>query len=93
MCPRMSWFSGCLRNEFETLYTKYEQEGRGRSINAQRRNRVLQSQIEMKPYLYIKMRNEKSNQKNLGTIKSSNLCCEIVEYSSPEEAQFVIFLQ
>ena len=86
-CPGLADVYG---DEFETLYTKYEQEGRGRrSINAQTLwNRVLQSQIETgTPYLLYKDAcNEKSNQKNLGTIKSSNLCCEIVEYSSPEEA-------
>ena len=86
-CPGLSDVYG---DEFEELYTKYEEDGRGRrSISAQTLwSRVLQSQIETgTPYLLYKDAcNQKSNQKNLGTIKSSNLCCEIVEYSSPEEA-------
>ena len=76
-------------DEFETLYTKYEQEGRGRkSVSAQKLwFKVLDSQMETgTPYLLYKdPANQKSNQKNLGTIKSSNLCTEIMEYSSPEE--------
>jgi ribonucleoside-diphosphate reductase alpha chain len=74
---------------FVDLYTKYEQEGRSRSvIKAQDLwFAILESQIETgTPYiLYKDACNEKSNQKNLGTIKSSNLCTEILEYTSPDE--------
>lgn len=76
-------------DEFRALYEKYEQEGRGRKqVDAQKLwFKVLDSQIETgTPYLLYKdAANHKSNQKNLGTIKSSNLCTEIIEYSSPEE--------
>lgn len=75
--------------EFEELYLKYEKEGRGRkSIEARDLwNTILQSQIETgNPYmLYKDACNSKSNQQNLGTIKSSNLCTEIVEYTAPDE--------
>lgn len=75
--------------EFEDLYIKYEQEGRGRrSIKARDLwSAILDAQIETgTPYiLYKDAANEKSNQKNLGTIKSSNLCTEIMEYTSAEE--------
>lgn len=75
--------------EFKALYEKYEQEGRGRStIKAQKLwYAILEAQTETgTPFmLYKDACNEKTNQKNLGMIKSSNLCCEIVEYSSPEE--------
>ncbi len=74
---------------FEELYTRYEREGRARkTISAQKLwFKVLESQIETgTPYLLYKdAANAKSNQQNLGTIKSSNLCTEIIEYSSPEE--------
>ena len=76
-------------DEFRVLYEKYEKEGRGRKqVDAQKLwFKVLDSQIETgTPYLLYKdAANQKSNQKNLGTIKSSNLCVEIIEYSSPEE--------
>jgi len=76
-------------DEFDALYTRYEKEGRGRkSVSAQKLwFKVLDSQMETgTPYLLYKdPANKKSNQKNLGTIKSSNLCTEIMEYSSPEE--------
>ena len=76
-------------DEFKALYEKYEQEGRGRKqIDAQKLwFKVLDSQIETgTPYLLYKdAANKKSNQKNLGTIKSSNLCTEIIEYSSEDE--------
>ena len=76
-------------DEFKELYEKYEKEGRGRKqIDAQKLwFKVLDSQIETgTPYLLYKdAANKKSNQKNLGTIKSSNLCCEIIEYSAPDE--------
>lgn len=75
--------------KFNELYDKYVKEGRFmRKIKAQKLwNAILVSQTETgNPFLLYKDPcNEKSNQKNLGTIKSSNLCCEIVEYSSPEE--------
>ncbi|KAJ7359276.1 ribonucleotide reductase alpha subunit [Mycena albidolilacea] len=75
--------------EFEALYEKYEKEGRARkTLPAQKLwYAILEAQIETgTPYmLYKDAANAKSNQKNLGTIKSSNLCTEIVEYSSPEE--------
>ena len=75
--------------EFEKLYVQYEREGRARrTVKAQKLwSAVIESQIETgTPYmLYKDACNEKSNQKNLGTIKCSNLCTEIVEYSSPDE--------
>ena len=90
MCPdECPGLSDCYGTEFKELYEKYEQEGRGKkTIPAQELwSQILESQIETgTPYLLFKDAcNVKSNQKNLGTIKSSNLCCEIVEYSSPEE--------
>jgi len=76
-------------DEFDTLYTKYEKEGRARkTVSAQKLwFKILDSQMETgTPYLLYKdPANKKSNQKNLGTIKSSNLCTEIIEFSSPEE--------
>jgi len=75
--------------EFVSLYEGYEAEGRGRKQIEARVlwNRILDSQIETgTPYLLYKdAANSKSNQQNLGTIKSSNLCTEIIEYSSSEE--------
>ncbi|MHA4810627.1 ribonucleoside-diphosphate reductase subunit alpha [Flavitalea flava] len=75
--------------EFEKLYTKYEAEGRARkTIKAQDLwFAILDSQIETgTPYLLYKdAANRKSNQQNLGTIKSSNLCTEIIEYTSADE--------
>ena len=75
--------------EFEALYHKYEAEGRARkTVKAQEIwFAILESQIETgTPYiLYKDACNKKSNQKNLGTIKSSNLCTEILEYTSPDE--------
>lgn len=75
--------------QFEALYTKYENEGKARtSVKAQDLwFKILDSQIETgTPYiLYKDAANEKSNQKNLGTIKSSNLCTEIIEYTAPDE--------
>ena len=75
--------------EFEALYTKYETEGKGRKTIKARDlwNTILESQIETgTPYmLYKDSCNEKSNQKNLGTIRSSNLCTEIMEYTSKDE--------
>ncbi|MCO4291967.1 ribonucleoside-diphosphate reductase subunit alpha [Solitalea sp. MAHUQ-68] len=75
--------------EFEALYTKYEQEGRARkTIKAQELwFAIMDSQVETgTPYmLYKDAANKKSNQQNLGTIKSSNLCTEIIEYTSDDE--------
>lgn len=75
--------------EFEALYHQYEQEGRARkTVKAQELwFAILESQIETgTPYiLYKDAANKKSNQKNLGTIRSSNLCTEIMEYTSPDE--------
>jgi len=75
--------------DFERLYEKYEKEGKFRKqIKAQDLwFEILESQIETgTPYiLYKDAANRKSNQKNLGTIKSSNLCTEIVEFTSPDE--------
>ncbi|MEC3905921.1 ribonucleoside-diphosphate reductase subunit alpha [Tamlana sp. 2201CG12-4] len=75
--------------EFEALYTKYEAEGKGRKTIKARElwEKILESQIETgTPYmLYKDAANRKSNQQNLGTIRSSNLCTEILEYTSPDE--------
>ena len=75
--------------EFEKLYEKYEKEGKARkTVKAQDLwFEILEAQIETgNPYiLYKDAANKKSNQKNLGTIKSSNLCTEIIEYTSPDE--------
>ena len=85
-CPGLADVHG---KNFEKLYKKYESEGKGRkSIKAQELwFKILESQIETgTPYmLYKDAANEKSNQKNLGTIKSSNLCTEIIEYTAPDE--------
>lgn len=75
--------------EFERLYEKYEKEGRARrTVKAQELwFEILEAQMETgTPYMMYKdAANKKSNQKNLGTIKSSNLCTEIIEYTSPDE--------
>jgi ribonucleoside-diphosphate reductase alpha chain len=75
--------------EFEKLYLRYEAEGKGRKTVRARElwEKILESQIETgTPYmLYKDAANRKSNQKNLGTIRSSNLCTEILEYTSPDE--------
>jgi ribonucleoside-diphosphate reductase alpha chain len=85
-CPGLS---DCWGEEFETLYHTYEEEGKAkRTIKAQELwFAILQSQTETgTPYmLYKDAANRKSNQQNLGTIKSSNLCTEIMEYTSPDE--------
>ncbi|HEY4061420.1 MAG TPA: ribonucleoside-diphosphate reductase subunit alpha [Puia sp.] len=79
----------CWGAEFEALYAKYEAEGRQRrTVKAQDLwFAILDAQIETgTPYLLYKdAANRKSNQQNLGTIKSSNLCTEIIEYTSPDE--------
>ena len=76
-------------DNFEKLYEQYEREGRARkTIKAQELwFAILEAQIETgTPYLLYKdAANSKSNQQNLGTIKSSNLCTEIIEYTSPDE--------
>ncbi|RJV00713.1 MAG: ribonucleoside-diphosphate reductase subunit alpha [Candidatus Poseidoniales archaeon] len=76
-------------DEFRALYAKYESEGRARRTIKARElwDAITQSQIETgTPYmLYKDACNEKSNQKNLGTIRSSNLCTEIIEYTAPDE--------
>ncbi len=75
--------------EFETMYTGYEAAGKGRKTIRARElwEKILESQIETgTPYmLYKDAANRKSNQKNLGTIRSSNLCTEIMEYTSKDE--------
>ena len=85
-CPGLADTYG---EEFEKLYEKYEKEGKGRqTIKAQDLwFEILESQIETgTPYMLFKdAANKKSNQKNLGTIKSSNLCTEIIEYTAPDE--------
>ena len=74
---------------FRSLYTRYEAEGRGRkTVKAQKLwFQILDAQMETgTPYLVYKdAANMKSNQQNLGTIKSSNLCSEIIEFSNPQE--------
>ncbi|WP_207429661.1 ribonucleoside-diphosphate reductase subunit alpha [Pedobacter sp. SYSU D00535] len=79
----------CWGEEFEALYTQYEAEGRARrTVKAQDLwFAVLDAQVETgTPYLLYKdAANRKSNQQNLGTIKSSNLCTEIIEYTSADE--------
>ena len=90
MCPNEC--TGLFSNhgeEFEKRYLKYEAEGKGRKTVKARElwEKILESQIETgTPYmLYKDAANRKSNQKNLGTIRSSNLCTEIMEYTSPDE--------
>jgi len=90
MCPNeCPGLFNCHSEEFEALYTKYESEGKGRKTIRARElwEKILESQIETgTPYmLYKDAANRKSNQKNLGTIRSSNLCTEIMEYTSPDE--------
>jgi len=90
MCPHeCPGLSDSHSAAFEALYLKYEAEGKGRkTIKAQDLwFKILESQIETgTPYmLYKDAANAKSNQQNLGTIKSSNLCTEIIEYTAPDE--------
>lgn len=89
-CPNEApGLSECWGKAFEKLYAQYERENRQRkTIKAQELwFKILDAQIETgTPYLLYKdAANSKSNQQNLGTIKSSNLCTEILEYTSPEE--------
>ena len=85
-CPGLADAYG---DDFEKLYEKYEKEGKGRqTVKAQDLwFEILEAQIETgTPYMLFKdAANKKSNQKNLGTIKSSNLCTEIIEYTAPDE--------
>lgn len=90
MCPdQCKGLSDVYGEEFDALYEKYESEGKFIKQMAARDlwMKILEVQIETgTPYmLYKDSINKKSNQSNLGTIKSSNLCCEIVEYTSPDE--------
>lgn len=90
MCPNeCPGLSDSWGPEFEALYEKYEAEGKGRkTIKAQELwFKIVESQIETGvPYmLYKDAANSKSNQQNLGTIRSSNLCTEIIEYTAKDE--------
>jgi ribonucleoside-diphosphate reductase alpha subunit len=90
MCPNeCPGLEECWGEEFEALYTKYERQQKGRKTIKARViwNEIVTSQTETgTPYmLYKDACNRKSNQKNLGCIKSSNLCTEIVEYTSADE--------
>jgi len=90
MCPNeCPGLTDSWGEAFEALYTKYESEGKGRkTIKAQDLwFKILESQVETgTPYmLYKDAANGKSNQQNLGTIRSSNLCTEIIEYTSEDE--------
>ena len=90
MCPNeCPGLYECHSEAFEELYLKYESENRGRKTIKARElwEKILESQIETgTPYmLYKDAANRKSNQKNLGTIRSSNLCTEIMEYTSEDE--------
>ena len=89
-CPNEAQrLSDTYGGEFEELYHRYEREGKARKVVPARElwNKILESQIETgTPYiLYKDAANKKSNQKNLGTIKSSNLCTEIMEFTSKDE--------
>ncbi len=89
-CPNEApGLQDCHGEEFEQLYQKYEQEGRARKVVKAQELwfKILESQIETgTPYmLYKDHANKKSNQKNLGTIRSSNLCTEIIEYTDENE--------
>ncbi|MBA3602555.1 MAG: ribonucleoside-diphosphate reductase subunit alpha [Parachlamydiaceae bacterium] len=89
-CPNEApGLDDCWGQNFVDLYTRYEKEGRAKQVVKAQHLwfKVLESQIETgTPYILFKDAcNSKSNQQNLGTIKSSNLCAEIVEYTSPDE--------
>lgn len=90
MCPNeCPGLDNVYGDEFEALYLSYEAKGKGRKTIKARElwEKILESQIETgTPYmLYKDAANRKSNQKNLGTIRSSNLCTEIMEYTSADE--------
>ncbi|GJN29538.1 hypothetical protein PR202_gb17767 [Eleusine coracana subsp. coracana] len=89
-CPNEApGLADCWGEEFENLYKKYEREGKAKKVVPAQTLwfDILKAQIETgTPYmLYKDTCNRKSNQQNLGTIKSSNLCTEIIEYTSPTE--------
>lgn len=89
-CPNEApGLADCWGEEFENLYLQYEREGRAKKIIQAQKLwfAILEAQVETgNPYMVYKDAcNRKSNQQNLGTIKSSNLCTEIVEFSSPDE--------
>ncbi|KAG2609712.1 hypothetical protein PVAP13_4KG059900 [Panicum virgatum] len=89
-CPNEApGLADCWGDEFENLYKKYEREGKAKKVVPAQTLwfDILKAQIETgTPYmLYKDTCNRKSNQQNLGTIKSSNLCTEIIEYTSPSE--------
>jgi len=89
-CPNESpGLADCYGEEFERLYERYEREGRARKVVRAQDLwfEILEAQTETGvPYMLYKDHcNRKSNQKNLGTIKSSNLCTEIIEYTSKDE--------
>ncbi|KAI3825820.1 hypothetical protein L1987_07474 [Smallanthus sonchifolius] len=89
-CPNEApGLADCWGQEFENLYTQYETQGKAKKV-VQAQDlwfTIIRSQVETgTPYmLYKDTCNRKSNQQNLGTIKSSNLCTEIIEYTSPTE--------
>jgi ribonucleoside-diphosphate reductase alpha chain len=90
MCPNeCPGLFDCHGDEFDAMYHKYEAEDKGRKTIKARElwEKIMESQIETgTPYmLYKDAANRKSNQKNLGTIRSSNLCTEIMEYTSKDE--------
>lgn len=90
MCPNeCPGLFDCHGDTFDKLYIQYEKEGKGRKTVKARElwEKILESQIETgTPYmLYKDSANRKSNQQNLGTIRSSNLCTEILEYTAPDE--------
>jgi len=90
MCPNeCPGLADCYGEKFESLYQSYVDEGKYRKKVKSRQlwAKILSSQMETgTPYmLYKDACNRKSNQRNLGTIRSSNLCCEIIEFSSPDE--------
>lgn len=89
-CPHEAKdLENCYGEQFEQLYKQYEADGKARKVVPARElwNAILEAQIETgTPYiLYKDAANEKSNQKNLGTIRCSNLCTEIMEYTAPDE--------
>ena len=90
MCPNeCTGLTDVYGNDFKNLYEKYEREGKGKKVIKARdvMVRIIESQTQTgNPYmLYKDSINRKSNQKNIGIIKSSNLCTEITEVSTPEE--------
>ncbi|KAH7415603.1 hypothetical protein KP509_14G053500 [Ceratopteris richardii] len=89
-CPNeAAGLSDCWGEEFDKLYVQYENEGRAKKVVQAQKLwfAILEAQVETgNPYMLFKDAcNRKSNQQNLGTIKSSNLCTEIVEFTSPTE--------